>query len=435
MEFNKYLKTLMTEDEDRYGEEGTDFASPDGRKGAAFGALQNQMNEFTGDLPQIPMRPDDQMEEPVVQEQINDIVEADNAPSEGPVDEVVEQAITQTASAPSRDIASVEEPTLSPQEQLLKEFRDYKAQREGSVKEARSKDADIELLENMNKAFQQIGTGLGAGYANVKMNPIDLNASNLGSQERQSQQDKLNEMLQEYKILSKGERSELDNIKLETAKEKLSQLKNKPLKANSNRPAAFEKKFQEKQAEKFIEAQDKAKMAQEDDNKIDDALGSFLDYSKSSLAGTGPLATVGGLSKYGSEDLQNIDAKFKDLSLSKMTKMFAGMSKAVDSDAERRAFEATAPSITNDDETNAQILLGAKAVNLRNKLEAKYQRQYLDQNGSMDGYESPIMDKPTSVIVDPSNGRLRIIPREQLQKAKDNQFLELDDYAKTLLEE
>lgn len=226
MDFNKYLNTLMTDSEDRFGKEGTDFASPDDRKGAAFGALQNQMSEFTGNLPQIPMRPEDQMEEPEVQEQVNDIVEADDAPNESPQDELVEQdskgydipsALYVGSLMPSESLSTdVEdiiednksEPKLSPQEKLLKEFRKYKQQREGSISKAREKDADIELLQNMNKAFQQIGTGLGAGYANVKMNPIELSAPKLEEQARQDQKDKLSNLMKEYKLLSKASGSE-----------------------------------------------------------------------------------------------------------------------------------------------------------------------------------------------------------------------------------
>jgi len=53
--------------------------------------------------------------------------------------------------------------------------------------------------------------------------------------------------------------------------------------------------------------------------------------------------------------------------------MFQGMSKAVDSDAERRAFEAAQPSITNDDSTNKQIIEDRikAAQDLLNKQRAK----------------------------------------------------------------
>ena len=81
----------------------------------------------------------------------------------------------------------------------------------------------------------------------------------------------------------------------------------------------------------------------------------FEAYSKNSPGGTGPIATAIGTTKFASGPTQELDAKFKKLNLDTMVKMFAGMSKAVDSDAERRAFEAAQPSITNDDQVNRRI--------------------------------------------------------------------------------
>jgi hypothetical protein len=82
----------------------------------------------------------------------------------------------------------------------------------------------------------------------------------------------------------------------------------------------------------------------------------FEAYSKGVTSGTGPVATLGGLTKYISQDTEKLDSAFKKVALGEMVKMFAGMSKAVDSNAERRAFEATQPSVALDDETNKQIL-------------------------------------------------------------------------------
>lgn len=82
----------------------------------------------------------------------------------------------------------------------------------------------------------------------------------------------------------------------------------------------------------------------------------FNKYSKNTPGGTGPMATLGGLTKYTSADAQNLDAQFKKLNLDTMAKLFQGMSKAVDSDAERRAFEAAQPSLTNDDNVNRRLI-------------------------------------------------------------------------------
>lgn len=72
-------------------------------------------------------------------------------------------------------------------------------------------------------------------------------------------------------------------------------------------------------------------------------------YSNKSKLGFGPIATLKGLTKNLFNDLQTIDSRLKEFGLKQMTEMFAGMSKAVDSDAERRAFEASMPNIELDD--------------------------------------------------------------------------------------
>jgi len=72
--------------------------------------------------------------------------------------------------------------------------------------------------------------------------------------------------------------------------------------------------------------------------------------------GTGPLQTLGGLTKSLSPEEQKLDALYKKMNLDTMVKMFAGMSKAVDSDAERRAFEAAQPNLANYRDVNMGIL-------------------------------------------------------------------------------
>lgn len=108
----------------------------------------------------------------------------------------------------------------------------------------------------------------------------------------------------------------------------------------------------------------------------------FERYSKNSQGGTGMLATAGGLSKYLSTDTQDLDSAFKKLNLDTMVAMFAGMSKAVDSDAERRAFEAAQAAITNDDKVNERIFREriSDMENLIKKLEKADQE--IDRGGS-----------------------------------------------------
>lgn len=115
-------------------------------------------------------------------------------------------------------------------------------------------------------------------------------------------------------------------------------------------------------------------------NLVKQAKDEFEKYSKGSLTGTGPLATLGGGTKYLSSGTQKLDSLFRTLSLDSMVKMFSGMSKAVDTNAERAAFEATQPSLSNDDNVNKMILdrqLKAAESLLRKQKEAigRYDKQ------------------------------------------------------------
>ena len=111
-----------------------------------------------------------------------------------------------------------------------------------------------------------------------------------------------------------------------------------------------------------------------------------------------------------------------------MTTTFSGMSKAIDSDAERRAWQGTQADIANDDSTNMNILLGQKSILLKDKAEAQAQNQYVLERGNLDGYESPIDGKVTS-MVSPS-GEVQLVPNEKVNKSKTQGFLTLDQYAK-----
>ena len=119
----------------------------------------------------------------------------------------------------------------------------------------------------------------------------------------------------------------------------------------------------------------------------------FKEYSNKSYTGTGPLATGLGMSKYVSQATEKLDSTFKKIALDDMVKMFAGMSKAVDSDAERRAFESTQPNIALDDATNEEILNDKikAAQNLLAKTRAAKQR--FDESGKFEQSSAESTDK------------------------------------------
>lgn len=128
----------------------------------------------------------------------------------------------------------------------------------------------------------------------------------------------------------------------------------------------------------------------------------FDKYSEKSISGTGPIATLGGSTRYLSEDTQDLDSLFRTLSLDSMVKMFSGMSKAIDTNAERAAFEATQPSLSNDDEVNKNILnrqLEAAKNMLKKQKDAikRYDRQGNFEENALETQEpSSQMSKPSS---------------------------------------
>jgi hypothetical protein len=188
------------------------------------------------------------------------------------------------------------------------------------------------------------------------------------------------------------------------------------------KPSRFQNAVQQKQATDYANLVDKEQKVAADEENVNRAYDSFVNYSKNSLGGTGGWSTLGGATKYISQPTQQLDAQFKELGLSKMVSMFAGMSKAVDSDAERRAFESTIPSITQDDAINYERLLGTKAIIQRNKLEINAQRDFVNKNGNLNGYESP--NSHVSSVVDES-GNIVLIPRGQ---AIPNGLMPVDKY-------
>jgi len=216
-----------------------------------------------------------------------------------------------------------------------------------------------------------------------------------------------------------------NQARLDLAQQKLQQQKVK-----GPELSPFQKSAQQQEAKKYADVQSAATQADEQLILIDDAIDAFKDYSQKSIGGTGPIATLGGLTQYTSEKTQNLQAKFKLINVKNMAKTFQGMSRAIDSNTERRAWEATQASITNDDAVNANILLGSKALAIKAKAEAEAQRQFVENSpqGNLNGYRSPILGK-TSVVVSP-DGEMQLVSKEKYDETLKAGYLSLDSYAK-----
>lgn len=148
----------------------------------------------------------------------------------------------------------------------------------------------------------------------------------------------------------------------------------------------------------------------------------FDDYSRSSITGTGPLATLGGTSKYFNQKTEGLDSAFRKIGLDEMVKMFAGMSKAVDSNAERRAFESTQPSITLDDTTNREIFERKikAAERLLNKTREAKKR--FDESGSFNSPQGNQGQSGYPRVVRKGNQSATVANEQEEQEAREEGF-------------
>lgn len=163
-----------------------------------------------------------------------------------------------------------------------------------------------------------------------------------------------------------------------------------------------------------------------------DTLRQFDQYSKNSALGTGPFATGFGLKQYTDADTQQLEAAFRTINLKNMAATFDGMSRAIDTQAERQAWERTQPGIKLDDPVNYQILVGNISMATKAKAEADARKQYIDSSpdGTLKGYQSPIFGKTKTMFN--ANGDAIVVPNNQVPSAKKNGLMTADEFTATL---
>lgn len=163
-----------------------------------------------------------------------------------------------------------------------------------------------------------------------------------------------------------------------------------------------------------------------------DTLRQFRDYSRNKIAGTGPFATGFGLKQYVDADTQKLESLFRTINLKNMAATFAGMSRAIDTQAERQAWERTQPGITLDDPVNYQILVGNISMATKAKAEADARKKYIESSpdGTLKGYQSPVFGK-TKTMFD-AEGNATVVPNEQVPIAKQRGMMTADEFTATL---
>ena len=202
--------------------------------------------------------------------------------------------------------------------------------------------------------------------------------------------------------------------------------------AGKENNSEFTKALHKKQASDFASSEKDVAKTSGALSKIDEAIEAQLKYTQGSLTGTGPVATLGGLTKYMSTDTENLEAKFKAIDLKNMVSTFSGMSKAVDSEAERQAWKATQASVSNDDSTNMQILLGSKSSMLKDRAVAQAKAQFVKDNGNLDGFTHPVLEGEVTTLVAP-NGQMQLVSKSDVSSAKKKGYRTVDEEASALI--
>lgn len=289
---------------------------------------------------------------------------------------------------------------------ILEQLKAARMTNREDLNKAKGIDNSVELANALNKSFNQIGTGVAnqAGYTKIASNPLEVSSDELKLAAGMNKE-KLDALMQEYGIKKSIEDSEFakkqaaqaradrlsDKAEDRSYKDKMLALEYAKLNKDKSEGASKNMEVKElmkediqikKENRKTRSSLDTAEKALEEQiRNLESTSKDFEKYSKGSIAGTGPLATGFGIKKSLDSDLETLNSRFKKGSLDEMVKMFSGMSKAVDSEGERKAFESTQPSIELDDPTNRSIIAERLAAAKRLLEKTKKAKQNYDRTG------------------------------------------------------
>ena len=351
------------------------------------------MNEYlkqllTGNRPQVPYRPEEEvdmmgltpMSQPPIapESDMEDVSEEEVMQAQEAM--VNEPVIPNPLEAPTTpQIAPVAPQSVDPREAMLNQLRELREGNKASLDAARASDDKVNLMSNLNKAFAGTGAAIAnrAGITDIKANPLEVQGQ---SEQRTVSDNKADiaALMQEYQALTQGEQQQYErdykNQMLQLEKEKLALQDKKIDKAatKSERDMVDEFRQKEEIKEESQIKKENRKIRQTMDEaipgletqiaNIDKAIQVLKD--KSNIGGPimGRLPAI-------SKDRQLVEQALNSVSLNTMVNMFAGMSKAIDSDAERAFFQASQPDIRKDADVNIKVLQDMKkaAESLKNK--------------------------------------------------------------------
>ena len=206
-----------------------------------------------------------------------------------------------------------------------------------------------------------------------------------------------------------------------------------PAPTSTTRPAPFESELQRQTAKDYTKIVEDSQRMGDQLDLTKKAINQFRDYTQSELLGTGAIATLGGATKYISSKTEALEAVFRTINLKNMVATFSGMTRAIDTDAERRAWEATQPGVSLDDPTNTQILVGGLSLAAKTQAEGAARKRYIEASPdkTLKGYVSPVIGR-TSVLFN-AEGDPVVIPKEQINQFRAQGLMTDEEYGKQIL--
>lgn len=289
-------------------------------------------------------------------------------------------------------------PTPTPQEDILAQLKAARAANEAAMGSARAADRSTELGNLIMKSGAMAGQGIvnRAGNTNIKLDPAQV-AAKEAELAGASGKGKLEALMQDYGIKKGIEDTKYSRDKDVTdRKDRLNaraeemQLRRDEMDYKKKNDAAAKTLAKEEVKEGIQISKENRKIRKDLDESIP-ALESQLQNIKEAKAmlmdnpqtGKTGVAT-GPVDQYYSKvtkEGQTLEKKLNKISLDTMVKMFSGMSKAVDTNAERAQFQSTQPQMRDYQDVNIDTL--TKLENSINSVIKKTNaaRQLYDRTG------------------------------------------------------
>lgn len=395
---------------------------------------------------QIPMRPEEgneipQMEglvpqaAPIVQQPIEDydaMLEADavdksmNTPPDLTSQSKVSSGMKSSSQSSSPSLPPQAPPEDDYRKKFLQQLEDARLQNQSNIEGGRDADNRVSLLNNMNKAFSQIGTGVAnqAGYTKLTSNPLEV-SSNKAGEAGMDNKSKLEALSQAYGVNKDGENAALarDKMKMDGEDRKfdrsykqqmldLQKFKDKGEKKEKDNVG--QKELDKAAAKEYQEwTSGGAKIAQSEINKLKESLSDL----KSKKVTTGGLT---GLFPDQMTSNEVLNAR-SNIQSSIMGSLRALLGAQFTEKEGARVIKNTwneADSTENNIERVNRLVGDLENKSLDKSDKAKY---FQDNASTLKGFEVKTQKAPTSdsnmvKVIDPS-GNIRSIPKNKLQQA------------------